>query len=122
MNHTVLLVEDEEELREMMSEALREEGYAVVAARDGREALASLSGIEQLCLVLLDLVMPGMNGWDFFEAFKARPESVAVPVVIHSSAPGRAPEGATRILQKPLRLESLLAVVQEYCIPLRAPQ
>jgi CheY-like chemotaxis protein len=116
MKHTLLLVEDEEDLRELMSDALEREGYAVVAAGDGREALAALSNIPAPpCLVLLDLLMPGMNGWDFFAEFKARPELAHVPVVIHSSAPNKAPEGATRVLQKPLGLDRLLSIVQEYC-------
>ena len=110
-----MLVEDEEELREMMREALEREGYSVVAASDGQEALAALPHIKKICIVLLDLLMPGMNGWDFFDAFKAHAELASVPVVIHSSAPSRAPVGATRVLKKPLRLDSLLAVVREFC-------
>ncbi|MDP9149155.1 MAG: response regulator [Myxococcota bacterium] len=115
MNHTVLLVEDEEDLREMMREALELNGYAVVAARDGQQALDELAAIERLCLVLLDLLMPGMNGWDFYEQMRRRPGLANVPVVVHSSAPSRAPAGVTRVLQKPVKLESLLAVVHEYC-------
>lgn len=115
MHHTVLLVEDEEELREMMREALERDGYDVVTASDGRAALDAIPGIKKLCLVLLDLLMPGMNGWDFFDAFKARPELAGVPVIIHSSAPNRAPEGVTRVLRKPLKLEQLLAVAHEFC-------
>lgn len=113
--HTLLLVEDEEDLREMMREALEGKGYTVVTAADGAEALNAASRIESLCLVLLDLLMPGMNGWDFFDAFKARPEFASVPVVVHSSAPSRAPAGVARVLQKPLKLERLLSVVQEHC-------
>lgn len=115
MIHTLLVVEDEEELREMMRDALEAHGYRVVVAGDGREALAAVPTIDSLCLVLLDLLMPGMNGWDFFAAFKALPQSASVPVVVHSSAPSRAPEGVTRVLQKPLKLERLLAVVKEFC-------
>ena len=99
-----------------MTFALQREGYEVIAASDGKEALAALVNLRHpLCLVLLDLRMPGMNGWDFFAALKARPELADVPVVIHSSAPSRAPVGATRVLQKPLALERLISVVHEYC-------
>jgi CheY-like chemotaxis protein len=115
VTHTVLVVEDEEELREMMREALELNGYAVVTAAEGGEALAKIAGIEHLCLVLLDLVMPGMNGWDFFEKLRQRPELASIPVIVHSSAPDRAPRGVTRVLQKPLLFERLLAVVREYC-------
>ncbi len=115
MNHTVLVVEDEEDLREMMCEALERDGYTVVGASDGQEALDALARIEHTCLILLDLLMPGMNGWDFFEAFQARKELAGVPVIVHSSAPSQAPVGVTGTLQKPLKLDQLLAVVKQYC-------
>jgi CheY-like chemotaxis protein len=114
-NHTVLVVEDEEDLREMMREALELNGYAVVTAEDGQQALMRLSGIEQLCLVLIDLLMPGMNGWDLFKELKRRSELVNVPIVVYSSVANRAPTGATRVLQKPLTFGELLSTVREYC-------
>ena len=114
-NHTVLVVEDEEDLREMMREALELNGYAVVTAADGRQALERLSGIEQLCLVLIDLLMPGMNGWDVFKELKGRSEFHGVPIVVYSSVADRAPNGATRVLQKPLTFGELLSTVREYC-------
>jgi CheY-like chemotaxis protein len=115
MDHTVLLVEDEETLRELMREALEDEGYAVVAARDGQEALDALARVEHVCVVLLDLLMPGMNGWDFFDKLKELPALASVPVVVHTSAPNRAPVGVARVLQKPLQLDRLLATVHDYC-------
>jgi CheY-like chemotaxis protein len=115
MTHTVLVIEDEEDLREMMRDALELDGYAVATARDGEQALEELSHIEYPCVVILDLLMPGMNGWDFFAAIRQRPELASIPIVVHSSAANRAPAGATRVLQKPLELERLLSVVQEYC-------
>jgi CheY-like chemotaxis protein len=113
--HTVLIVEDEEDLREMMREALESRGYSVVTAEEGQDALQKIDAIENLCLVLLDLLMPGMNGWDFFEKMRERPELAAVPVIIHSSASNRAPTGVTRVLQKPIPFERLISVVSEYC-------
>jgi CheY-like chemotaxis protein len=115
MIHTVLVVEDEKELREMMREALELNGYAVVTAEEGREALEKIESIEHVCLVLLDLLMPGMNGWEFFMQMRARPEFASVPVVVHSSAPGRAPAGVTRVFRKPVLLDRLLAIVEEFC-------
>ena len=115
MIHTVLLVEDEEDLRESMRDALELNGYTVVAGRDGQEALVELDRIEHVCLVLLDLIMPRMNGWVVFEKMRARPALAAVPVIVHSSAPGAAPRGVTRVLQKPLAFERLLSVVHEFC-------
>jgi CheY-like chemotaxis protein len=115
MAHTVLVVEDEEDLREMMREALELNGYSVATAREGQEALEAIAEIEELCVVLLDLLMPGMNGWDFFMKMRERPEFASVPVVVHSSAADRAPDGVTRVLKKPVELDRLLSIVGEYC-------
>jgi CheY-like chemotaxis protein len=115
MIHTILLVEDEEDLRETMREALELNGYSVVAARDGQEALEALDGIEHICLVILDLVMPRMNGWDFFAKLRERSALADVPVLVHSSVPKQAPAGVTRVLSKPLAFDRLLSAVQEFC-------
>jgi CheY-like chemotaxis protein len=115
--HTVLIVEDEEDLREMMRDALELKGYSVVTAEEGEDALSKLDGIGQPCLILLDLLMPGMNGWDFFSKLRERPELSAVPVIVHSSAADRAPAGVTRVLQKPILFDRLISVVSEYCSP-----
>jgi CheY-like chemotaxis protein len=115
MTHTVLVVEDEKDLRELLREALELNGYNVVTAVEGQAALDAMERIDHLCLVLLDLLMPGMNGWDFFQEMRARAKYATVPVVVHTSAAGAAPQGATRVLTKPLELERLLAVVHEFC-------
>jgi CheY-like chemotaxis protein len=115
MTHTILVVEDDQDLREMMRDALQLNGYAVVTADDGRDALEKIGAIESPCLVLLDLLMPVMNGWQFIEAMRKRSELAAVPIIIHSSAPGPTPPGVARALQKPLLFDRLLAVVREYC-------
>jgi CheY-like chemotaxis protein len=115
VTHTVLIVEDEKELREMMCEVLELNGYTVVTAVEGQAALEALERIDHLCLVLLDLLMPGMNGWDFFKEIRARVKYATVPVIVHSSATESAPQGATRVLRKPLEFERLLDVVREFC-------
>ena len=113
MSHTVLVVEDEVELCEIMCKALELSGYAVVAAKDGKDALNKVSGIDSLSLVILDLLMPEMNGWDFVE--QLRSEFATVPIIVHSSAPGPAPATVARVLKKPFPLDRLLATVREYC-------
>jgi CheY-like chemotaxis protein len=115
MTHTVLVVEDEQELREMMRDALELNGYAVVTAQHGRDALAKLPEIEHLCLVILDLLMPVMDGKEFIATLRAQSAMSSVPVVVHTSAAGQALPGVTRVIQKPLRFERLLSVVREYC-------
>jgi len=89
----------------------------VVAATDGEDALRKLEEIERLCLVILDLLMPEMNGWDFLEEMRRRAQWATVPVVVHSSAPTDAPAGVTLVLQKPLMFDRLLSVVREFCAP-----
>jgi DNA-binding response OmpR family regulator len=115
MSHTVFIIEDEEELRETMREALELNGYSVVTAGDGQRALAELSSIQNLGLVILDLVMPGMNGWQFFDEMRKRAQFLSVPVVVYTSLPDRAPSGATRVLKKPASFDRLLSTVREYC-------
>jgi len=113
--HTVLIVEDEEDLRELMRHALEMYGYTVVTAEEGGDALRKIDDIGPPCVVLLDLLMPGMNGWDFFAKLRQRPELASVPVIVHSSASARAPQGVTRVLQKPMAFETLVSIVEEYC-------
>ena len=115
MKHTVLIVEDEEDLRETMREALEANGYTVVTAAEGQAGLDRIAEIDWLCLVLLDLVMPGMNGWDFFAQVRQRPDLADVPVIVYSSAPQSAPAGVTRVLRKPVPFERLLSTVREFC-------
>ncbi|MEO7327804.1 MAG: response regulator [Minicystis sp.] len=113
--HTVLLVEDEDDLRDMMRDVLELNGYTVVAVEEGQAALEAFERIPHVCVVLLDLVMPGMNGWDFYEKMRQRPELANIPVVVHSSSPDRAPVGVTRVVQKPVQIARLLSIVREYC-------
>jgi CheY-like chemotaxis protein len=115
MTHTVLVVEDEQHLREMMRDALELNGYAVVTAEHGADALTKLPSIEHLCLVILDLLMPVMDGRTFVTKMRERAELSSVPIVVHTSAPGQPPDGVSMILQKPLVFDRLLAVVREYC-------
>ncbi len=115
MNHTVLVVEDEEELREMMRDALELNGYAVVAAEHGQDALEKLPAIDNLCLVILDLVMPVMDGWEFVAQLRAQSQLAGVPVVVYTSATAQAPSGVTRVVQKPMMFDRLLSVVRDYC-------
>jgi CheY-like chemotaxis protein len=115
MTHTVLVVEDEQDLREMMRDALELNGYTVVTADHGVDALAKLATIENLCLVILDLLMPVMDGWDFVAKLRQQTGFALVPVVVHTSSAGQAPAGVTRVLQKPLLFSRLLSIVREFC-------
>ena len=99
----------------MMREILEANGYSVAVACDGKDALEQLDHLTGVCLILLDLVMPVMNGWDFYAQLQAQPAFAQVPVVVQSSTTAKAPAGVTRVLQKPVGYTRLLSVVHELC-------
>ncbi len=110
---TVLVVEDERDIREVVAEALADEGYEVIGASDGAEALEKLHACHPT-VVLLDLMMPRMNGWEFRAAQRQDPdpEVARVPVIV-LSALGRVPDlEAAEYIQKPCDLERLLSAVR----------
>ena len=83
----ILIVDDDSDVRSALSELLEEEGFSVEAARNGREALARLrTGTIHPALILLDLMMPGMDGWDFRSEQMRDPRLASVPVVIVSAS------------------------------------
>ena len=113
----ILVVDDEPDARETLRELLEYEGYTVAVAADGREAIAILGteGVAgRTCIVLLDLFMPVMNGWDFVEKLRANGAVPALKVVITTSAPNQAPAGFS-VLAKPLDPDKLLATIKKHC-------
>ena len=113
---SVLIVEDDRSIRETMKMILELNGYSVYTAGDGREALTILKSIRP-SLILLDLMMPLMNGWQFLNELKKLDQTSSVPVVIVSAA-GNAvaasQELGKELLLKPLKLETFLQVVKRY--------
>ena len=115
MTHTIRVIDDEEDLRAMMREVLQRAGYDVATAGDGAEGLLALSGITRPCLIILDLLMPGVNGWDFYAEIRSRPTSAQIPVIVHTSSPSEASAGVDSVLQKPTSMSKLLSAVQHNC-------
>lgn len=105
---TVLVVDDDESLRATVSEFLADEGYGALQAGDGAAALALLRapGAPRPDLILLDLSMPGMDGWRFREEQAADPELRSIPVILVTAA-RRSDLGGADILLKPLNLALL---------------
>jgi CheY-like chemotaxis protein len=105
---TILLVDDDEGLREALSEVLEAEGHAVDCAVHGGDALAKLQAGRRPDLILLDLMMPVMDGWEFRRAQLADPSLADIPVVVITAA-GRLPRAidARQVLRKPFRLDEL---------------
>ena len=114
---TVLLVEDNDDVRDMMSVALQLAGIAVLTARHGREALDILDSSDPPCLILLDLMMPVMDGWQFRDALNSDPRRARIPVVVVSAMAEdlAAGLGATAFLPKPVDIDQMLDVVCEHC-------
>jgi CheY-like chemotaxis protein len=109
----VLVVDDETDIREAVSEVLEEEGYEVCGAGDGAEAL-SKARERHPSVVLLDLMMPGMNGWEFRAAQKGDPELAGIPVIVLSALGKTAGLDAAEYLQKPFDLDDLLSAVRHH--------
>ena len=120
----VLIVEDDPDVREMLSTLLSTEGFHPVAAEDGLEALHLLRAVrhrapEIPCLVLLDLKMPRLGGHEFRRAQLGDPTVASVPVAVMSGAVDleqRAQDlGAVATVAKPIDIDRLMDVVRRYC-------
>lgn len=111
----VLIIEDDEDIRAAMAELLEGEGFEVAVASNGQEGLEVLSQMSAPCLVLLDLMMPVMNGEDFLRHVRQNPALDSTPVVI-VTASGRTPlPGTQGILKKPFEISDLFATVIAHC-------
>lgn len=80
----ILVVDDEEDILTLVERMLKYKGYEVVKARSGREALSILNSGEDISLVLLDIMMPDMNGWEVCRQIKSNPRLAHIPVVMLS--------------------------------------
>ncbi|HET9598744.1 MAG TPA: response regulator [Anaeromyxobacteraceae bacterium] len=105
-----LVVDDERDLRENIAELLEMEGYAVRKARNGKEAL-EVAASEHPGIVLLDLMMPIMSGWEVVTAMRLDDELRRIPVIVISAHPAP-PEGVT-VISKPFQVEHLLQAVRD---------
>jgi len=113
----VFVVEDDVDTRDMLGRFLELEGFQVEVAANGKQALDRLSSGVQPCVILLDLMMPVMDGWQFRQQQILDAQLADIPVIVVSAA------GKDRIiaidadgyLSKPVDLEQLLAQVNQYC-------
>jgi CheY-like chemotaxis protein len=113
----ILIVEDDADLREMMAQLLTLEGFRAAAVANGREALQYLGDREAPQVILLDLMMPVMDGWEFRRHQQADPNLADVPVIVLSALDQtRAADlDAAAFLKKPLDFDRLLELVRQYC-------
>jgi CheY-like chemotaxis protein len=113
---SVLIVEDDAATRDALSIILEDEGFRVTTAANGREAIDLLQGSYRPNVILLDLMMPVMDGWQFRAAQKQLPAAESIPVVV-LSADGNIRQkasaiGAANYLQKPVEIDDLLQALQ----------
>jgi CheY-like chemotaxis protein len=116
----VLLVEDDPDIRQAMKFLLELDGLRVATAANGAQALSKLRGGLRPCLILLDLMMPVMDGFEFRKQQMQDAALSAIPVVVYSGhynpQASAARLGASAYLQKPLDVDALLRLVEEHCL------
>ena len=113
----ILVVDDDPDIRDSLREVLEDEGYEVATVGNGREALDYLKQASpRPCVILLDLMMPVMDGWQFRREQKLHPEIAEIPLVV-ITATGKRPVliDAAELVMKPLDLTRLFQSVERYC-------
>jgi CheY-like chemotaxis protein len=110
----VMIVDDDDEIREALGDVQEERGYSVIAARDGQQALARLEQGQWPDAIFLDLWMPVMNGWELLEALSSNPKLGGIPRVVLTAARGQKARdlNVAEVLMKPVRLEQVLGVAE----------
>jgi two-component system, chemotaxis family, chemotaxis protein CheY len=117
--HTVLVVDDEPAIRQLLDDVLSAEGHAVLSATDGRHALDQLHSGARPCVILLDLMMPLLDGWQLAEQLRDDPELRTIPFAVIAANPRYEADayriGAAAWLGKPLEVSTLLETVEHLC-------
>src|SRR4051812_28063028 len=113
----ILIIEDEEGIRETLKLALELAGYDVTAVANGQEGLDALRAMAPPRLILLDLMMPVMDGWTFAERLGADTVLASIPVVVVTAFAEKAGSltSARGFIKKPIDFDSLLRVVKRFC-------
>ena len=110
----ILVIDDELDLLEVTQFVLEGEGYRVETARNGKDALTFLHAGRRPWLVLLDLMMPVMNGWEFLSEIAKSPSLQSIPIVVLTAARSTRIPGTLEVLHKPVDLGLLVATVQRH--------
>lgn len=119
MEHLILVVDDDRDIRDSLIEMLEDHGYRAAGAANGVEALAALrTTANRPCLILLDLMMPMMDGQGFREEQLKNPAWADIPVVVisaYSDVEAQARTLAVEYMRKPLGLRPLIETVRRHC-------
>jgi two-component system, chemotaxis family, chemotaxis protein CheY len=118
---SVLVVEDNDDIREAIGAILESEGYEIALAENGERALELLAALPRPCLLLVDLIMPKMDGWQLLQFLSRDDRLATIPVVVLSAAANANAAGTHRTLKKPVDLEVLVRIVHDHCCGERDP-
>ncbi len=113
--HTILLVEDDRAIADAVATLLEDEGYQVFRAENGQQGMDVLKTMPRPCLILLDMMMPVLDGHGFMRLLRSEDILISIPVVVVSATQGGIPENAKGFLRKPFELEALVQTVNEHC-------
>ena len=113
---TILIIEDEEGIRSVLQQILELNGYCAFTATNGKEGLEKLRHISRPGLILLDLLMPVMNGWDFAEAISGNNDLNTIPIVVLTAfgEKSKKVKNVQKIIKKPFDMDELLKKVSQY--------
>lgn len=115
----VLIIEDDEGIRDALRLALEFEGFQVITAENGIEGLSILRNGPRPCLILLDFMMPLMNGQEFAEELRIDDVLATIPVVVVSAYGDKANMiQSSGFIKKPIDLDRLMVFVNQYCKPI----
>jgi len=110
----LLVVEDDAAMREELEGLLEQDGYRVLMVDDGHGALSVLGQLKPH-LILLDLMMPVVSGWEVMVVIDQTPALASIPVVVMSAYAHQAPPNVAHVLKKPFSGDELLSVVRRHC-------
>ena len=120
--HEVLVVEDDTDLRESLSQALRDHGFTVTSASNGKQALDLLRAGTRPTVILLDLMMPVLNGWELRDALRQDPLLAGIPQLVISAYVDEAEQHVLALapddcIRKPFNIRILLEAIERRCGP-----
>jgi CheY-like chemotaxis protein len=116
----ILVVEDDDDLRNSLSQALRDHGFAVTQASNGQQALDLLHAGTKPAVILLDLMMPVLNGWELRDALRDDPTLADIPQLVISAYMDEAERHVLELppddcIRKPFHIRVLLEAIQRHC-------
>lgn len=119
-NREVLVVEDDNDLRESLCQALRDHGFSVLSATNGQQALDVLHEGARPDVILLDLMMPALNGWEFRDALRDDPQLAQIPQLVISAYMDESEQHVLGLppddcIRKPFHIRILLEAIERHC-------